>query len=88
MVPIQMKLEEANLKNTFVSPYPTIIYRHGLVGQNFFISQIRYPLNLIVNSPLKALGNEIKYINNFKDNTVYIGQFPKFANCQLIKKNS
>ena len=52
----------------------------------YFTSQIRYPLNLIVNSP--TLGNNIKYTNNlqqrifFKDNTVYIGQFSKFANCQ------
>ena len=41
---------EANLKNNFVSPYPTPFYRYVWVGWNiiFFTSQIGYPLNLIV----------------------------------------
>ena len=51
----------------------------------YFTSQIRYPLNLVVNNP--ALSNNIKYTNNlqlriyFINNTVYIGLFSKFANC-------
>ena len=84
MVPIQMKLDEANLKNTFVSPYPTTFTGMCFSVRIFSTSQIRYPFNLIVNNPTMALGNKIKYTNNFKDNTVYIGQFSKFANCQLI----
>ena len=37
----------ANLKNIFVSPYPTLFLRHGSVGKIFFLtSQIAYPLNL------------------------------------------
>ena len=44
----------ANLKNIFVSPYPTLVYQYGLVGRSenyfFLISQIGYPLNLIVYS--------------------------------------
>ena len=55
-----------------------------LVRFFFLTSQTRYPLNLIVRSP--TIGNKVKYTNNlltqnifFKDNTVYIGQFSKFA---------
>ena len=39
---------KANLKNIFVSPYPTLFYRYGSVGRIFLTSQIGYPLNLIV----------------------------------------
>ena len=120
---------EANLKNIFVSPYPTLFYCYWLVGRKiiFLTSQIGHPLNLIVYNktclkrPLKkkikqfflsrpiiaycrskvlqnvrpsfnlqvllyspTIGNKIKYTNNllrisYKDNTVYIGQFSKFA---------
>ena len=54
------------------------------VGNRLFLFfQIPYPLNLIVKSP--TIGNKIKYTINlltknfFKDITVYIGQFSKFA---------
>ena len=42
---------EANLKNIFVSPYPTLFLWYGSVGRKkifFLTSQIPYPLNLIV----------------------------------------
>ena len=67
----------------FLFPFtrPCLTGKGRSVGKLFFFtSQIRYSLNLIVNSP--TLGNNIKYTNNlqqqnifFKDNTVYIGQF-------------
>ena len=43
-------LDKANLKNIFVSPYPTLFYRYGSVSRKIIIltSQIGYPLNLIV----------------------------------------
>ena len=43
---------KANLKNIFVSPYPTRFYGYESVGRKllFFNFQIGYPLNLIVYS--------------------------------------
>ena len=138
-------LTKANLKNIFVSPYPTLFYWYGLVGRKFFFfnfsNWIPIKLNLIVyiktclKRPLKKTkksfflqdwlshnagqkycrmlpgsilqyfrpsfnlqvllysptkGNKIKYTNNllrifFKDNTVCIRQFSKFA-MKLKKK--
>ena len=47
----EMQYPEANLKNIFVSPYPTMFYLYGSVGKLFFLtSQIGYPLCLIVYS--------------------------------------
>ena len=47
----------ANLKNIFVSPYPTLFYRYGSVGLIVFSTyQTGYPSNLIVNSP--SIGNK------------------------------
>ena len=41
--------QKANLKNIFVSPYPTLFYPYGLVCRNFFFNFSNgYPLNLIV----------------------------------------
>ena len=31
-------MDGANLKNIFVSPYPTLFYRYGLVGRIFFFN--------------------------------------------------
>ena len=46
-------------------PFTDPFYRYGSVEKLFyFTSQIRYPLNLIVNSP--TLGNSIKYTNNLQ----------------------
>ena len=56
---------KANLRNIFVSPYPTLFNQYGSVGKLFyFTSQTRYPLNLIVNN--STLGNNIKYTNNLQ----------------------
>ena len=43
---------KASLKNTFVSPYPNLFYRSGLVGWKviFLTSKIEYPSNLIIYS--------------------------------------
>ena len=52
-----------NLKNIFCFPLPNTVLQ-ALVGllENYFflISQIRYPLNLIVNSP--AIGNNVNTV--------------------------
>ena len=57
---------KANLKNIFVSPYPTRFYQFGSVGQNFFLtSQIGYPLNLIVYSKT-CLQRPLKQIKKFE----------------------
>ena len=84
---------KANLRNIFVSPYPTLFNRYGSVGRKIILFYFpnSIPIKLIVNSP--TLGNNIKYTNNlqltifFKYNAaVYIGQFFKLANCQWILK--
>ena len=89
---INSLVNRANLRNIFVSPYPTLFNRYGSVGRKIILFYFpnSIPINLIVNSP--TLGNNIKFTNNlqlkifFKYNAVYIGQLFKLANCQQILK--
>ena len=81
----------ANLKNIcFPLPGPVLLVWVGR-SKNYFISQIRYPLNLIVNSP--TIGNKIKNTNNLLTKNIFsrlhcrtILQVCKLAN-ELKKKS-
>ena len=76
---------KANLKNTLVSPYPTLFYRYGSVGRKiiFLTSQIIYPLNLIVYSKicLKRPLNKIQKNVCFIKTDYRIMQVKSIAEC-------
>ena len=81
---LNKKILEANLKNIFVSPYPTLVYRYGSVGRNFFsTSQIRYLLNLIVyrKTYLKRPLNKIQKNDCFFKSNYRIMQVKSIAEC-------
>ena len=73
---MQNTFNKANLKNNFVSPYPTLFTGMGWSFKQlfFFTSQIRYPFFLIVYSktclkrPLsKRQKNCLFYLQNYQD---------------------
>ena len=82
---VKWKYGKANLKNIFVSPYPTPYYRYGLVRRKllFLTSQIGYPLNSIVHSKtcLKRPLNKRQKIVCFIKTDYRIMQVKSIAEC-------
>ena len=64
---------KANLKNNFVSAYPTLFYQYGSVRRNFFLtSQIGYPLIEYSNTCLKRpLKKRQKIVCFFQDQLLH-----------------
>ena len=60
---------QANLKNIFVSPYPTLFYLNGSVGRTiiFLTSQIGYLYIVLVNPVLRGNSKKTKKCLLFQD---------------------
>ena len=72
----------ANLKNIFVSPYPTLFYGYGSVSR-FLTSQIGYPLNLVytLKPVLRVQSTKIQKIVFFFKTNYRIMQVKSIAEC-------